>query len=245
MSDTMAYARYELLRAFRNRRLYILSFGFPLVLYYVIAVPNRGEHSVGGTGIAAPVYFMVGLAAFGTMNAVIGCGARIAAERAVGWNRQLRLTPLSTRTYFRIKVLTSYVMAVVTIVLVYAAGATLGVRLAAGDWLRMTALILIGLAPFAAIGVLFGHVMTTDSIGPAIGGTTAVFALLGGIWFPVTHGAMHAVAEGLPSYWLVQAGHVGLGGHGWDATGWAVVAAWTFAAAALARRAYERDTRRA
>src|SRR4029450_9323850 len=144
-----------------------------------------------------------------------------------------------------IKVLTSYVMAVVTIVLVYAAGATLGVRLAAGDWLRMPAFTLTALAPFAAIGVLFGHVMTTDWIGPAIGGTTAVFALLGGIWFPVTHGAMRAVAEALPSYWLVQAGHVGLGGHGWDATGWAVVAAWTFAAGAAGRGASERETRRA
>ena len=38
---------------------------------------------------------MVGLAAFGAMNAVLAFGARIAAEREVGWNRQLRLTPLS------------------------------------------------------------------------------------------------------------------------------------------------------
>jgi ABC-2 type transport system permease protein len=244
VNDTVAYARYELLRTFRNRRLYLLSFAFPLVLYYAIAAPNRGEHSLGGTGISAPVYFMVGLAAFGTMNAVVGCGARIAAERAVGWNRQLRLTPLPTRTYFRVKVLTAYVMAALTIALLYAAGATLGVRLAAGDWLRMTGLILIGLAPFAAIGILLGHVLTTDSIGPAIGGTTAVFALLGGVWFPVTSGAMHAIAESLPSYWLVQASHVGLGGAGWGTSGWAVVAAWTVACAALARRAYERDTKR-
>jgi ABC-2 type transport system permease protein len=244
VTDALAYGRYELLRTFRNRRLWIFSFAFPLVLYFAIAAPNRSEHDLGGTGIAASVYFMVGLAAFGAMNAVIGSGARISAERAVGWNRQLRLTPLSTRTYFRIKVLTAYVMAVVTILLLYAAGAILGVHLGARDWLAMTALILIGLAPFAAIGILFGHLMTPDSIGPAVGGTTAVFALLGGVWFPVTHGALHTLAEALPSYWLVQAGHVGLGGKGWGAVGWAVVAAWTVACAVLARRAYERDTKR-
>jgi ABC-2 type transport system permease protein len=244
VTDALAYGRYELLRTFRNRRLWIFSFAFPLVLYFAIAAPNRSEHDLGGTGIAASVYFMVGLAAFGAMNAVIGSGARISAERAVGWNRQLRLTPLSTRTYFRIKVLTAYVMAVVTILLLYAAGAILGVHLGARDWLAMTALILIGLAPFAAIGILFGHLMTPDSIGPAVGGTTAVFALLGGVWFPVTHGALHTLAEALPSYWLVQAGHVGLGGEGWGAVGWAVVAAWTVACAVLARRAYERDTKR-
>ena len=47
MSHTLEYARYELRRTFRNRRLYILSFAFPLALYYAIAAPNRGEHSIG------------------------------------------------------------------------------------------------------------------------------------------------------------------------------------------------------
>jgi ABC-2 type transport system permease protein len=86
-------------------------------------------HNLGGSGIAAPVYFLVGLAAFGTMNAVLAAGARIAAERVVGWNRQLRLTPLSASTYLAVKVLTAYAMALATIGLLYGAGATLGVRL--------------------------------------------------------------------------------------------------------------------
>lgn len=244
MTGTLAYARYELLRTIRNRRLAIFSIAFPLVLYYAIAGPNRHEQSLGGTGISAPVYFMVSLVAFGAMNAVLGSGARIAAERSVGWNRQLRLTPLASRSYFRVKVLTAYMMAAVTIVLLYIAGATLGVRLAAGDWLAMTGLLLVGLAPFAALGVLLGHLVTSDSVGPAVGGTTAVLALLGGVWFPVTSGAMHAVAEGLPSFWLVEASHVGIGGHAWGMTGWIVVVLWTVAAALLARRAYARDTQR-
>jgi hypothetical protein len=37
---------------------------------------------------------------------------------------------------------------------------------------------------------------------------------------------------------------VSLGGHGWTATGWTVIAAWTFALAILARAAYRRDTER-
>jgi ABC-2 type transport system permease protein len=55
---------------------------------------------------------------------------------------------------------------------------------------------------------------------------------------------MHEIAEALPSYWLVQASHVGIGGSGWGATGWFVVGAWTVVAAAAARRAYTRDTQR-
>ena len=187
---------------------------------------------------------MVGLAAFGTMNAMLSAGARIAGERAAGWNRQLRITPLSTRTYFRTKVATGYIMAGLTLAALYIAGATLGVTMSGNEWARMTGLILVGLLPFAALGIVFGHLLTPDSIGPVMGGTTALLALLGGTWFPLTGAVMKHIGEALPSYWLVQAGHVGLGGKGWTTTGWLVVIAWTVAAAAAARWAYRRDTKR-
>ena len=69
-------------------------------------------------------------------------GARIAGERSVGWNRQLRLTPLSVRSYFRAKVVTAYVMALSSIVLMDVAGTSLGVRLSADRWISMTVLML-------------------------------------------------------------------------------------------------------
>ena len=187
---------------------------------------------------------MVGLAAFGAMNAMLSSGARISGERAVGWNRQLRITPLSVRSYFRAKVVTGYMMAGLTLIGLYLAGTTLGVSLTGSEWARMTALILVGLLPFAALGIVLGHLLTPDSIGPVMGGLTALFAILGGTWFPITNGAMKTVGEALPSYWLVQAAHVAIGGHGWTSTGWAVVAIWTVGAALLARWAYRRDTKR-
>jgi len=244
VNDAVGYARYELLRTFRNRRLYIFSFAFPVVLYYAIAGPNRNEHDLAQTGISAPLYFMVGLAAFGSMSAVVASGGRIAAERSVGWNRQLRLTPLSTREYFRAKVATAYFAALVTMALLFVAGTSLGVRLSAGEWARMTGLMLVGLIPFAALGILIGHLLTADSVGPAIGGITALFALLGGVWFPVS-GVLQTIAEGLPSFWLVQASHVSLGGDAWSRNGWLVIAAWTVVLSLLAAWAYRRDTKRA
>jgi ABC-2 type transport system permease protein len=75
----------------------------------------------------------------------------------------------------------------------------------------MTGLILVGLIPFAALGIALGHLLSADSIGPAIGGGIGVLALLGGTWFPITHGAMHTIAQCIPSYWLVQASHVAFG----------------------------------
>ena len=79
--STATYARYEVLRTFRNRRFFIFSLVFPLTMYLLIAGPNRDETDLGGTGISAPLYFMVGLVGFGTMVAVIG-GRRPDRRRA-------------------------------------------------------------------------------------------------------------------------------------------------------------------
>lgn len=240
----MTYLRYELLRILRSRRFFFLALGFPVAIYYLIAGPNRHNHNIGSTGLSLRLYYMVGLAAFGTMSAMLTSGVRIAAERAVGWNRQLRITPLSTRAYLRAKVVTGYLMCLLSLGTLYAAGATLGVSLPAGDWVKMTLFILIGLIPFAALGILLGHLLTQDAVGPAIGGTTALFAFLGGVWFPITSGTLKDIAEALPSYWLVQAAHIGIGGHIWSSTGWIVIVVWTVVAARLARLAYRRDTKR-
>jgi len=176
---------------------------------------------------------------------MLSCGARIAGERAVGWNRQLRISPLSTRNYFRAKVLTGYMMALISLLALYAAGTSLGVSLTASKWLEMTALILVGLIPFAALGIMIGHMLTPDSIGPAMGGGISLLALLGGTWFPISsNGFLHDIAQLLPSYWLVQASHVAVGGHAWAAKGWIVMIAWTVVLSVLAGRAYRRDTGR-
>jgi len=236
--------RYELLRAFRNRRFFVFSLGVPLVIYFVVAGPNRNVHNYNGVGISLPTYYMVSLASFGTMLAMISSGARIAGERQAGWTRQLRITPLSVRAYFRAKVLTSYAMAVISLLLLYIAGASLGVSLPAHSWLAMTGLVLVGLLPFAALGITLGHLMTVESIGPITGGTVSLLAIVSGTWFPITHGFLHDLGQWLPSYWLVQAGRAAITGHGWGLMGWAVIAGWTIALTALAGLVYRRDTGR-
>ena len=245
MTATSTYARLEVLRTFRNVRFFIFSLVFPLTMYLLFAAPNRHDDDFLGSGLSAPLYYMVGLIAFGTMTAVIAGGARIAAERSVGWNRQMRLTPLPAGRYLRVKVATGYLMAGVSIVLLYGAGIALGVRMPLDRWAEMTALILVALVPFAVMGIALGHMLSVDSMGPALGGITALFAFLGGSWFPITgDGVLARLAHVIPSYWLVQAAHVGTGGAAWGAAGWLVVAAWSAALAFVAARAYRRDTAR-
>ena len=239
----LTYTRFELVRTLRNARLLFFSLGFPLILYFVIAAPNRDEQDFGGTGISFALYYMVGLVGFGAMMALISTGARIASERTDGWTRQLRVTPLAAAAYVLAKVLTGYAIAGLTIVLLYACGAAIGVRLPAARWLEMTGLILVGLLPFAALGVFVGHLLTADTIGPAAGGLVSLLALASGTWFPVG-GDVETIVQYLPSYWLVQASNVALGGGAWSLTGWIVIGVWTLLLTLLARAAYRRDTER-
>jgi len=251
--SSLTYTKYELLRSVRNKRVFIFSLAFPLAFYYLLAGTQRHNHNFGGsstvhTGLFAPQYYMVGLLAFGTMVAAMSGGAAIAADRGVGWNRQLRLTPLSARDYFRAKLATSFTLVAASIVLLYLSGTLLGVRLDATQWLKMTGLVLIALIPWAALGIALGHLLTVDAMGPAMGGGTSIFAFLGGTWFPLTGGGgFVAFCKLLPTFWLVQAGHVGLpgqSGNPWGVEGWLVIAAWSVAMSAFAVWAYRRDTKR-
>jgi ABC-2 type transport system permease protein len=237
------YLRYEVLRSFRNWRFLFLTLAFPLVLYLLIGSVNRHvqfEH------VAFPVYFMTAMATLGTMAAVISGCAIIATERATGWTRQMRITPLPARTYFRAKVVVGYLRTLLTLVLLALAGTAFGVRLPAPGWLPVLGLFLVGLIPFAVLGILLGHLIGADTAAVATGGIVTLFALLGGVYgFQVaTSGPVLAIIKALPSYWLVQAGKTALGGHDWPAEGWIVIAAWTVVLVPLAVRVYRRDTSR-
>lgn len=242
MSQT-TYLRYELLRTFRNRRFLFFSLGFPLLMYLLIAGANKSRSI---EGIPFPLYYMTGMLAWGSIIAIVSAGTRISAERQVGWARQLRITPLRTSTYLRTKIICGYVMALLTIAALYIAGSSLSVHLGAGQWTKMTLILVVGLVPFAVLGITLGHVLKPDSLGPAVGGITTLFALFGGAWGPLFTGRVFVdIVKCVPSYWLVQSGKVALGGAGWPpAEAWVVVAAWTAVLARLAVHAYRRDTAR-
>lgn len=240
---SVAYARYDMRRLYRNRRFLIFTIGFPLILFLFVASSNKNAKL---EGIPFPVYYLTGMVAWGTMNAVSAGGGIIALERQVGWTRQLRITPLRARAYIATKVATGYVLACTTIVVLYIAALAIQVHLTAEGWLLMTALVLVGLLPFAALGIFLGHSLAPDTMGPAIGIISSIFALLGGAWFPIsTSGTLYDVTKWLPSYWLVQAGKAGLTHKAWPLEGWIVLVVWTTAFTLLAVRAYRRDTGKA
>jgi ABC-2 type transport system permease protein len=243
--SSATHFRYEILRTLRNRVFYGVTLVLPLVLFFGVAT---GQRHATFNGTSFPLYFMTAMAVYGSMFAVVGPGARIARDMAMGWTRQLRITPLRARTDLTAKVVSAYLLALPTLALLYLAGASLGVRLAPSRWLEMTGLILVGLVPFVAIGFVLGYLMPVDALTPALGGIVVLFSLFGGVYgFELAKsGPLFDVMKGLPSYWLVQAGKtVVLGSGGWPVEAWIVIAAWTAILVPVAGLAYRRNSARA
>jgi ABC-2 type transport system permease protein len=248
------HVHYEILRSLRNVRVLALSWALPLVVFYAVAPEQRhvltdclsvatgNGHGVTDC-ISFPLYFMTAMAAYGAMWATITPGGRIAVDRSKGWTRQLRTTPLRVRTEVAAKLLTSYLVALPSLALLYLAGLSLGVRLDAAQWFEMTGLLIVGLVPFVAIGIVFGHLVPTDAIALADAGFVVILALLGGAFGTLFKGGvMLTIVKLLPSYWLVQAGKTAIRSGSWPVEGWIVVAVWTVCLIPLAAFAYQRDT---
>ena len=237
------HLRYEILRIYRFPTTLGLTLALPLVLYYAVTPGNRSHLT---EGITFPLYFMTAMAAYGAMWAAMAPGAHIARDRAAGWTRHTRTTPLRAGAYFVSKAVTAYLMAIPALALLYLAGASLGVRLGAMTWLEMTGLLLIGLAPIVVIGIILGHLVTVEAMVPAVGGIVVLLALLGGAFGRLfSSGVGLTIVKLLPSYWLVQAGEsAGRGGGDWPPEGWIVLAVWVVVLVPLAVLVYRRDTSR-
>ena len=102
----------------RSPGVLVWTLAFPVVFYLVNfanKTNNAGAERWAGTTWA--VYFMVSMCAWAAIAAASNAGgARLAAERASGWTRHLRLTPLPSWAYAAGKILTGAVLALMAVI---------------------------------------------------------------------------------------------------------------------------------
>lgn len=239
---TFKYLLLETRRAYRNRRFLVMTVATPLILF-LVNVGLWGKKTPGATE-----YLMASMAAFGAMTAAISVGMRVATERQVGWNRQLRLTPLRPSAYLVSKGLLAMLIAVPAVLLVFAAGAFVEhVRLPAALWLESGLGLWIALIPFAVLGLVLGYAGNPDSIGPMFSLLFLGLSLFGGLWFPIESlpDVMGTIAKALPSYWLGLIARGPLLHQGFDWLAIPVMAGWTLVLGLIVIRRYRVDTARA
>ncbi len=197
----LALTRVEVMRLTRNRRYLIFTVGFPVILYLLLGK----QVSALAYGVSFSAYYMVAMAMFGGFSgALTGNAQRISQERKDGWIRQLRLTPLPSNAYVVSKVLVSMATTVPSIVIVLLLGRFYGnVSLAVWQFLVIAITVWFGCTIFAALAVAIGYRYLPDQVQPIAIAVYIVFAILGGLLFPI-NGGLRKVGEFTPTYDAVK-----------------------------------------
>ncbi|MEU3981715.1 ABC transporter permease [Streptomyces sp. NPDC026672] len=230
------YLRLEVRRTLRDTGYVVGGVAMPVMMYVLFT-------NIGTTDADWRTASMIGMAAYGAVGSALNTGGAVAEDRAVGWLRQLRVTPMTPREVVAGRALTGAVTVVPAIVAVLLAGGLLnGVRLDVWQWVVIALLLWLGSIPFTLLGLGNGYRLT----GPATGVANMVcnlgLAVVGGLWFPVTLFPewLRTVSAYTPTNRFSQLGTAVADGHAPTAGALLVLAVWVLAFGAYAVVSYRR-----
>ena len=244
---SLTFLRLEVRRLLRNRRTMVFTLVMPPAFYLLFGGLSEAYRtdSVGRGNVSA--YLVISFAVYGSMLANTSAGASVAVERALGWSRQLRLTPLNPFAYMLTKVLTAMVVGAMSVAVVFAVGLLTGAADMPGwVWVVSGLVAWLGAVVFAAFGLFIGYLVPSENVMQLLGPALALLALMGGIFVPLDQlsDTLQDLASWTPAYGVGVLARSALLGTGVDAGAVANVVVWTalFTAGAVWR--FRRDTAR-
>lgn len=248
---TLTYLGIELKRRLRNRRTLFFTVAFPIVMYVLIGLPMRDESLTGipvaDGGISVAAYIMVSMAMYGAMMSATQTGAAVAVERAQGWSRQLRLTPLNPFVNVIVKMIAGMVLGLLAVVATYVAGAISGIQLTAGQWIS-TGLVgwLLASAVFTTLGLFIGYLMPSENAAQVTSLVVVFLSFLGGLFYPLSSmpDVMQTVATFTPVYGIGELARSPLTGEAFDIMWLANAVVWLVILMVATTWAFRRDTKR-
>ncbi len=199
-------ARFELLRALRNRGFALSILGFPVMFYCLFGMMNKGDTLRGG--LSAAKYLLAGYAAFGMVGAALfGIGVGLALERTSGWLELKRASPMPPLAYLAARCVMAIAFSVTIVCLLSGIGiAFAGVHLTVAEFGRMLLVTVAGSVPFAGLGLLLAMLLPANA-APGIANMIYLpMSYCSGLWIPVfllPHW-IQRLANWLPSYHLAQ-----------------------------------------
>ena len=245
---SIAYLGLESLRQLKNMRAMVFTLAVPLVMLVAFGGAFGGNGQVDAvTHLPWIVVTTIQVAAYGGMMAALSQAFQIVTERSIGWNRQLRITPLSGTGYLVSKLIAALALALFSILVIIAVSMALyHPDLPAGSWVLAGLAVWCGVIPFALLGILVGQLAKPDFAQPLFMAVFMGMAVLGGLWIPlqVFPAWVADVAKAVPSYWLNRIGQLGALQSGDAVTPAIVLAAWTLALGVLVVWRYRHDAAR-
>ena len=198
---SLALLSLETRRRLRNRRAMIFSVLLPVAFFLMFTTTDYSSTPYGNGNVVANM--MIGMALYGALMTTTGAGAAVSNERASGWSRQLRLTPLKPIAYITAKAIVGMLISVLAIGAVYAFGPYRHAQMPASAWITSALIIWLGSLVFVAFGQFIGYVLPSDNAMQVVGPLMALLAFLGGMFIPLTPGStMDRIGSLTPMYGL-------------------------------------------
>ena len=198
---SLALLSLEARRRLRNRRAMIFSVLLPVAFFLMFTTTDYSSTLYGNGNVVANM--MIGMALYGALMTTTGAGAAVSNERASGWSRQLRLTPLKPIAYITAKAIVGMLISVLAIGAVYAFGPYRHAQMPASAWITSALIIWLGSLVFVAFGQFIGYVLPSDNAMQVVGPLMALLAFLGGMFIPLTPGStMDRIGSLTPMYGL-------------------------------------------
>jgi ABC-2 type transport system permease protein len=231
-----ALLAFQLRRVGRNRQYLVFTVLLPALftIFFTKIFGGQARGAAKYQDFAA--FYMVSMMAYGALGAALGATIRLAFDRASGWLRQLRVTPIRPAQLLATDVIVGALLTLPSLIVVALVGRFVnGVQLGFGTWVALVAVLWAGSVTFVALGLLIGLVLEERAAGAAIGITGVVLAALGGLWVPVDvfPASMRAIAHAMPSYWYAELGRNVAAGTSLSVVAVVVLAGFTAAFAVL------------
>ena len=210
---SLTVLRLEVRRLLRNRLTMFFAIVVPVIFFLSFRSSAYVHQRIGRGNETA--FELISIALFGAVFATATGGVMVSIERALGWSRQLRVTPLTPAAYIAIKMLTSLVMAAGAVGAVYLVGlATNQVLMPTAVWIITGICVLIGSLLFSAFGLFIGYLLPSENVTGILSLVIMFCSAAGGLFIPVSsfpHTYM-IVAEFTPLYGLNELVHYPLVG---------------------------------
>lgn len=198
----------ELRSAARATQFVVGALALPALLYAMFGLSNASPSNLLPAGTHVGTMMMVSFCAYGVVSlAIFTFGESIAQERARGWIRTMRATPLPTWSYLGAKIVVATLGGLLILASIAGLGVTAGnVHLDAGTWLALAATVLAGGLAFSTLGFAIAYA-TRPRAATAIANLIFLpLAFLSGFFIPLGElpSVLADIAVWLPTFHFGQ-----------------------------------------
>lgn len=195
----------ELLKHVRLPIYAVSTVVFPLMFYVIFGIAVGGQDE---DAVAVATYLLATYAAFGVIGAALfSFGVSVAVERAQGWMRLKRASPLPGAITVAAKLANALVFAAGIVAVMVLAGTLLGgVQLSVDQMASLFGALLLGALPFCVLGQALGYALGPNSAPVVINLAYLPMAFASGLWLPLDQlpSFVQGLAPWLPAYHLGQ-----------------------------------------